>query len=98
MTIFKRRSHKTLSFLINVDIWVNKDVLGYYGFCPLFKGFHTEGNTITEALNNAKNALAAYVLSLLKNHEPIPCCRILREEVEEESYYNENIEIECSSL
>ena len=86
-----------MSFLINVDICVEKDGLNYHAFCPLFKGLHTESDTNKEALNNAKKAITAYVLSLLKNHDPIPCCRILRDEVKEASnkikFFNENVEI-----
>ena len=74
-----------VSFSINVDICIEKDDEGYHAFCPAFKGLHTGGSTIRETLNNAKNALAAYVISLLKHHEPIPCCRILREEIAERS-------------
>lgn len=74
-----------VSFLIDVDIVIEKDEGGYHAFCPSFKGLHTCGKTIKETLSNTKDAIAAYVVSLLKHKEPLPCCRIVRQEACEES-------------
>jgi predicted RNase H-like HicB family nuclease len=72
-----------VSFLIQVEICIEKDDDGYYAFCPSLKGVHTCGNTEKEALENAKNAIAAYIVSLIKHKEPLPFCQIVREEKEE---------------
>jgi hypothetical protein len=58
-----------VSFLIQVEICI--------------EGVHTCGNTEKEALENAKNAIAAYIVSLIKHKEPLPFCQIVREEKEE---------------
>ena len=72
-----------VSMLVNIDICIEKDEIGYHAFCPSLKGVHTHGDTEKEALKNAKIASTAYIISLLKHHEPIPCCQIIREESEE---------------
>ena len=85
-------SKSKVSFLLNVDICVEKDENKYHAFCPAFKGLHTHGDTLKEAIENAKKAIVAYVISLMKHKEPIPCCRIVREECKDE-VYNENVQI-----
>ena len=39
---------------------------------PALKGCHTHGKTRDEALNNAKEAIEAYIGSLKKHNEPVP--------------------------
>ena len=51
----------------------------FHAFCPIFKGLHTSGATQEEALENTKNAVFAYVMSMAKHGEPLPCCQIIRE-------------------
>lgn len=51
---------------------VEPDEGGYHAFCPALKGLHTSGSTEQEALENAKNAAVAYILSLIKHGDPIP--------------------------
>lgn len=51
---------------------VEPDEDGYHAFCPALKGLHTSGSTEQEALDNAKDAAVAYILSLIKHGDPIP--------------------------
>jgi len=45
---------------------------GYHAFCPALKGCHTQGETLEEALANAREAIAAYLESLRAHGEPLP--------------------------
>ena len=51
---------------------VEPDEGDFHAFCPALKGLHTAGSTEQEALENAKNAAVAYILSLIKHGDPIP--------------------------
>jgi predicted RNase H-like HicB family nuclease len=86
-------SKSKVSFLLNVDICVEKDEGKFHAFCPAFKGLRTEGDTLREAIDNAKTAVSAYVISLIKHKEPIPCCRIVRKECPDENIHNEDVNI-----
>lgn len=39
---------------------------------PLLKGLHIDGETPEAALENAKEAVVAYLISLIKHKDPIP--------------------------
>ena len=45
---------------------------GFHVFVPALRGCHTQGNTETEALANAEEAIAIYLESLKAHGEPIP--------------------------
>lgn len=60
------------TFIISANILVEPDGNSFYATCPAFKGLHTCGNTEKEAIENVRNAVVAYVLSLIKHGEPIP--------------------------
>jgi len=64
-----------------VDIAVVKDESEFHAFCPAFKGLHVYGATVKEAIKNACDAVTAYVSSLIKHNEPIPCCKIIDEDM-----------------
>ncbi len=49
----------------------------YHAFCPVLKGCHTQGDTVEEALANAREAIEAYLESLQKQGEPVPVEDIL---------------------
>lgn len=50
---------------------------------PALPGCVTQGRTPDEALQNAKEAIEAYIESLIKHHQPIPDPDVVRiEEVE----------------
>lgn len=55
---------------------------GFVVTCPALPGLVTEGDTIEEAREMARDAIQAYIESLRKDHQPIPPDRPpLREEV-----------------
>lgn len=83
-----------VSFLLNVDICVEKDEDKFHAFCPAFRGLHVQGDTVRDAIENAKKAIAAYVVSLMKHKEAIPCCQIVREECSnKKEIHNETVQI-----
>jgi len=45
---------------------------GYVVFCPALPGLVTEGDTLEEAQNRAKEAIAGYLESLIKDGLPVP--------------------------
>ena len=49
-----------------------EDEVGYTVTVPALPGCITEGDTVEEALANAREAIEAYVLSLKDRHLPIP--------------------------
>jgi predicted RNase H-like HicB family nuclease len=55
-----------------VVLVVEPDEDEFHAFCPALKGLHAPGATEQEALKNAKDAAAAYILSLIKHGDPIP--------------------------
>ena len=55
-----------------ITIMVEKDEDKYHAWCPTFRGMHTEGYCIINAVANAKLAAEAYILSLIKHGEPVP--------------------------
>jgi predicted RNase H-like HicB family nuclease len=87
-------SKSKVFFRLNVDIYIEKDKERFHAFCPNFKGIHTDGANVEEAINNAKEAVTAYVTSLLKHKEPIPCCQIVRQECSNDNeVYTETVQI-----
>lgn len=44
----------------------------FHGFAPALPGCHTCGSTIEETREHLKDAIKAYVLSLLDDGEPVP--------------------------
>lgn len=65
------------TLFIAADICIEPDGDSFYATCPAFEGLHTCGATEQEALDNVKNAIAAYVLSMIKHGEPLPCYKII---------------------
>lgn len=45
---------------------------GYHAFVPALRGCHTQGDTLEEAIENAREAIEAYLESLKAKGEPIP--------------------------
>ena len=55
---------------------------GFVVTCPALPGLVTEGDTMEEAREMARDAIHGYLESLAKDHMPIPANRVpLREEV-----------------
>ncbi|MBI4180660.1 MAG: type II toxin-antitoxin system HicB family antitoxin [Chloroflexi bacterium] len=64
------RSKSTLEF--RVQVFVEPDDKGFHAYCPALKGLHTYGDTRIEAVQNAKDAIEAYLKSSIKHGDPIP--------------------------
>lgn len=60
--------------IFKAKVIIEKDGDIYYAHCPALKGLHVDGMTEEEALKNAKDAMIAYIASLIKHGEPIPIC------------------------
>ena len=69
---------KKISF--NITIFVEKDDSNYHAFCPALKGLHVDGATEKEAIENAREAAVAYLVSLIKHGDPIPLNVIVKED------------------
>jgi predicted RNase H-like HicB family nuclease len=72
------KTEKPIGF--RIEIIVEPDEQSYHAYCPALKGLHTCGNTEKEALQNAKDAAAAYLRSLLIHGDPIPVGITISEE------------------
>lgn len=57
---------------VRVRIVVEPDEDGFHAYCPGLKGVHACGATEEESVQNAKDAVNAYIHSLLKHNDPIP--------------------------
>lgn len=55
-----------------IEICVEDDDNGFHAYCSALKGVHVGGETIEEALENAKEAVILYIKSLIKHGDPIP--------------------------
>ena len=55
---------------------------GFSVSVPSLSGCATQGETIEEAITNAKEAIALYIQSLKEDNQPIPEGDVLLEEVE----------------
>lgn len=55
-----------------VEIIVEPDGEEFHSYCPALKGLHACGETVDEALSNARDAATAYIESLIKHGDPIP--------------------------
>lgn len=44
----------------------------FHGYVPSLSGCHTWGKTIEETRQNLRDAIKAYILSLIKDKEPVP--------------------------
>ena len=45
---------------------------GYHAFCPALRGCHTQGDTLEDAISNAREAVSLYLESLKAHSEPLP--------------------------
>ncbi len=63
---------KSVKLEFQLRFVVEPDEDEYHAYCPALKGLHTGGATAEEALENAKDAAVAYILSLINHGDPIP--------------------------
>ena len=57
---------------IKVRLIVEPDDEGFHAYCPELQGLHVDGATEKEAVRNARDAVSAYLTSLMKHGDPIP--------------------------
>ena len=63
----------TIQMTYKVTAFIRKDEEGkFFGLCPALKGVNAIGDTLEESLENLKEAVAAYIVYLIRNQKPIP--------------------------
>lgn len=65
-----KSSVKCLKFWVRIV--VEKDEPGYHAYAPSLKGLHMGGDTLHEALNNAKEAAELFLKTMIEDGDPIP--------------------------
>ena len=45
---------------------------GFHASCPALPGCHSQGDTVDEAIQNAREAIEVYLESLAAHGEPLP--------------------------
>lgn len=74
---------RSLPFGFRVQVIIEHDGPGFHAYCPALKGLHTSGDTEKEALENATDAVIAYLKSLIKHKDPIPIGLEIRKGIRE---------------
>jgi predicted RNase H-like HicB family nuclease len=49
---------------MKVNIVIEKDMHGYFAYCPELKGCHSQGDSLEEVLSNIKEAIELYLETL----------------------------------
>lgn len=95
-------NEKRVKISFSVFVFIERDNNGYHAFCPALKGLHTTGSTLKETKESVKNAIEAYLISLIKHRDPIPL-GIIEEKKPKKKYllsskhqYYENLVIETA--
>ena len=57
---------------LKIRFVVEADGDEFYAYCPDLPGLHVGGATQTEALKNGREAVEAYLQSLIRHKQPIP--------------------------
>ena len=68
----EKEEFKMPEVTFEVSTKIERDGDGFYAYVPALKGLHTCGDTIEEAIENARDAAEAYIRSLIKHGDPIP--------------------------
>lgn len=55
-----------------VELMIERDGEGFHAFCPVLPGLHVGGDTEDEVLEFAKDAVIAYLQSMIKHGEALP--------------------------
>ena len=63
--------HSATTHLFTV-IFEKEDDGGYHVFCPTLPGCHTQSETVEEGISNMREAIQAYVESLIEDGLPVP--------------------------
>jgi predicted RNase H-like HicB family nuclease len=45
---------------------------GYHAFCPMLKGWHSQGDTFEQTIDNITEAIELYIESLKADNQSIP--------------------------
>ena len=53
------------------SVIIEKDINGYFAFCPEVQGCYTQGDTYEEVLENIKNAIRLHVGDRIESGEEI---------------------------
>ena len=54
------------------SIVIEKDMEGYFAFCPELQGCYTQGGTYEDVLENIKDAIKLHLEDRMENGEEIP--------------------------
>jgi predicted RNase H-like HicB family nuclease len=54
------------------SVVIEKDIDGYFAFCPELQGCYTQGDTYEEVFDNIKDAIHLHVEDRLERGEDIP--------------------------
>ena len=57
---------------LEIPVVIEKDEKGYHGYTPALKGVHVYGETKAETKKLMRDALTAYIESIIKHGDPIP--------------------------
>ncbi len=71
MTMKVTINTKELKF--KVPIIIEPDGDGFYAHSPALPGLMMDGDTLEEALQNARDGAAALLQSMIRDGDPIPC-------------------------
>ncbi|KAF5435028.1 putative nuclease of the RNAse H fold, HicB family [Candidatus Methanophagaceae archaeon] len=55
-----------------LSVVIEKDVEGYFAFCPELQGCYTQGDSYEEALENIKDAIRLHLEDRIEEGEAIP--------------------------
>ena len=71
---------------LKVKVLIEESNNGFHAFCPDLKGLHVDADSIEETLEVAKDAVNAYIESLIKHGEPITVGCIEKNKTERRTY------------
>lgn len=54
------------------SVVVERDINGYFAFCPELQGCYTQGDTYEEALENIKDAIRLHIEDRIESGEEVP--------------------------
>lgn len=64
-----------VSMKFKTKLKIEDDGKGFHGWCPALKGLHVPGDSIEETAKFARDALIAYLESMIKRGDPLPIGR-----------------------
>ncbi len=55
-----------------LSVVIEKDIEGYFAFCPEIQGCYTQGESYEEILENIKDAIRLHIEDRIESKETIP--------------------------